>query len=135
MSDVRQTVTHTANTGVNDEGAIVQQETKHIQTESSASRKITAENIVWYILGVVEILLAFRFILKIFGANSSSSFVSFVYSVTGILSAPFDSIFRVSSATTGTTHSVFEPSILVAAVVYAVIAWGIVKIMGLNNKD
>ena len=58
-----------------------------------------------------------------------------MYSVTGVLSAPFDSIFGVTKATAGTTKSVFEPSIIVAAAVYALIAWGIVKLITINNKD
>ena len=51
----------------------------------------------------------------------------------GILTAPFDNIFGVTSATTGTVRSVFEPSILVAGVVYALIGWGIVKLLSLNK--
>lgn len=135
MSDIKQTVTRTDETGVDATGAEVQQQTKRVQTTDSVDSKTTAQNIVWYVLGFIEILIGFRFALKLFGANPASGFVDFIYSVTGVLTAPFDSIFGVSSTQSGETESVFEPSILVAAVVYAVIAWGIIKLITINKKD
>ena len=134
MADVKQTVTRTEDSGVNPTGAAVQQQTKRIQTESAPDVKSTAQNVIWYILGFIEILIGLRFLLKLLGANPSSSFVDLIYNVTGVLTAPFDSIFGVAKTTTGQTHSVFEPSILVAALVYALIAWGIVKIITINHK-
>ena len=134
MSDIKQTVTRTQETGINQTGAAVQQETRQINTERSTDKKTTAQNIVWYLLGLVEILLALRFILKLLGANSASSFVNLIYSVTNVLTAPFDSVFGVTSAQAGNTHSVFEPSILVAGLVYALIAWGIAKLININQK-
>ncbi len=135
MQDVEQVVTKTEANGVDQDGAAVQQQTKRVQTNASTSPKLTAVNGVWYVLGLIEILLAFRFILKLFGANSGSGFVSFIYSVTNILTAPFDSIFGVTRPPAGEVNSVFEPSIIVAGIVYAVVAWGIVKLLTLNQRD
>ncbi|HSX37078.1 MAG TPA: YggT family protein [Patescibacteria group bacterium] len=135
MSDIKQTVTRTNEQGLDDAGAQVEQQTKRVQTESAAEPKTTVQNVVWYILGVVEVLLALRFVLKLFGANAASGFVNFIYNVTGVLTAPFDNIFGVTTATAGQTKSVFEPSILVAAAVYALIGWGIVKLITINQKD
>ncbi len=90
-------------------------------------------NLVWFVYGLVAILLALRMLLKLLGANSNNSFVDIIYSVSGVLSAPFDSIFKVASAQAGATKSVFEPSILVAIAVYALIAWGITKLLTLND--
>jgi len=134
MEDVRQTVTRTDDNGVDSSGANVHQQTKRIQTEAAVNANTTAQNIVWYILGLVQILLGMRFILKLFGANSANTFVDLIYSITRPLTLPFDSIFGVSSTTAGQTSSVFEPSILVAAAVYALIAWGIVKLITINQK-
>jgi len=134
IKDVKQTVTRTEDSGITPAGATVQQQTKRVQTESAPDAKNTIQNIIWYILGLIEVLIGLRFVLKILGANPVSSFVDIIYNVTGILTAPFDSIFGVSKTTTGATHSVFEPSILVAAVVYALVAWGIVKIITITNK-
>lgn len=135
MGDIKQTVTRTEESGVDPAGVEVQQETKRIQTKDVVDTKTTAQNVVWYLLGFVEILIGFRFVLKLLGANPTSGFVDFVYSVTGLLTAPFDNIFGVASTQAGEVKSVFEPSILVAAAVYAVIAWGIVKLITINNRD
>jgi hypothetical protein len=135
MTDIKETVTKTNDVGVNEEGTPVQQQTKHVQTDVKTDSKTTAKNIVWYLLGLIEILLAFRFVLKLLGANPASGFVNFIYSISGILTAPFDSIFGTTTNPTGNTQSVFEPSILVAAIVYAVIAWGIAKLVTINRRD
>lgn len=74
--------------------------------------------------------------LKLFGANPESGFVDFVYLVTGVLTAPFDNIFSVASPETGdVVRSVFEPSILVALIVYILLGWGIVKLLNLNRSN
>lgn len=135
MADIKQTVTQTDESGIDSTGAEVQQQTKRVQTTDAVDAKTTAQNVVWYVLGLVEILIGFRFILKILGANPASGFVDFIYSITGLLTAPFDSIFGVASTQAGEVKSVFEPSILVAAAVYAVIAWGIVKLITINKKS
>lgn len=134
MPDIKQTVTRTQQSGVNASGTPATEQTKRVQTESAADPKATMQNIVWYIAGLVEILLAVRLVLKLLGANTASSFVSAIYSASGVLTAPFDSIFGVSRSTAGQTQSVFEPSILVAVVVYALVAWGIVKLITINHK-
>jgi len=135
MVDRIEKVTRTEENSDDPGGPLVEKQTRQVHTETSADTKTTAQNLVWYLLGLIEVLLAFRFVLKLFGANTASPFVEFIYGVSGVLSAPFDSIFGVSSAKAGETQSVFEPSILVAAVVYALIAWGIVKLITINQKD
>lgn len=81
--------------------------------------------VVWYILGIVEVLLLFRFILKLLGANPSAGFTSFIYGVTYTLATPFLSVFRV----TRVEGSVFEWTTLLAILVYWIIAWGIIKLL------
>lgn len=135
MAQTKQIVTKTHNTGVTDAGTTVDRSTKQVSRSASADDVTVTSNIIWYLLGFVEILLALRFFLKLFGANPASGFVDLVYAVSGVLSAPFDNIFGVTAARTGAIRSVFEPSILVAALVYALIAWGIVKLMHLNRDQ
>ena len=80
--------------------------------------------IAWYIFGVVEILLAFRFVLKLLGANPAAGFSHFIYSVTYIFAAPFLNVFRVSQV----AGSVFEWTTLLAMLVYWVVLLGIIKL-------
>jgi hypothetical protein len=133
MGEIKKTVTTSQDEGVSDTGAQVSQQTKRVNTEVASDGRTTASNIIWYLVGLIEILLAFRFALKLFGANPESGFVDFIYSVTGVLTAPFDSIFGVTKPEAGDIQSVFEPSILVAAAVYLLIGWGIVKLINLNR--
>jgi len=134
MAEIKETVTTSQDSGISETGAEIQQKTRKVNTDVAADGKTTASNIIWYILGLIEVLLALRFVLKMFGANPESGFVNFVYSLTGVLTLPFDKIFTVTQPEAGdVVRSVFEPSILVAAVVYALIAWGIVKLLTLNR--
>ncbi len=80
--------------------------------------------VVWYILGLVEILMGFRFVLKLLGANAGAGFTSFVYGVTQPLATPFLSVFGV----TRVEGSVLEWTTLLAMAVYWLIAWGIAKL-------
>jgi len=135
MSEYKETVTTRNNESIDESGGQVRQQTRQVDTNSSADGQTVLANIIWFIVGVIEILLVARFVLKLFGANPNSSFVDFVYSVSRVLTAPFDNIFNVASTTTSNVHSVFEPSILVAAAVYALIGWGIVKLLTINRTQ
>lgn len=84
-------------------------------------------NIIWYILGLIEVLLVFRVILKALGANPASGFANLIYTLSAPLTAPFSGIFR-STATQG---SFFEWSTLIACVVYALVAYGLVHLFQL----
>ncbi len=94
---------------------------------------LKARRIVYYILGVLEVLFAFRLIFKLLGANPQSPFVSFIYSVSQAFLSPFTGIFR-STVTKGIeAQSVLEPTTIIAMIVYALIAWGIVKLIEISK--
>ncbi len=81
--------------------------------------------IVWYIVGLIEVLLAFRFVLKLLGANPAAGFSSLIYTVTHPLAYPFLSVFRFTQV----AGSIFEWTTLLAAFVYWLIGWGITKML------
>ncbi len=97
--------------------------------KNKASSSQTIEYLIYFFFGALEILLAFRLVLKLMGASLSSDFVGLVYGVTGIFILPFEGIFRRGFTQGIETTSVLEPSTLVAIIVYAVLAWGIVKLI------
>jgi len=103
------------------------------QGNRRASGSQTGGYIVYFIFGMIEMLLAFRFVLKLTGANPSSGFVDFIYSLSRIFVLPFNGIFHTSLAQGDVTTSIFEPSTLVALIVYALIAWGIVKLIKISS--
>ena len=95
----------------------------------SQANSLKLKRIVYYILGIFEVLFAFRLIFKFLGANPGSAFVSFIYTVSGVFIAPFNGIFR-SAVTEGIeTKSVLEPTTIIAMIVYAIIAYGVARLL------
>ena|SRR5689334_6059841 len=80
---------------------------------------------VGFIVGVVDILVAARFLGKLLGASAQSAFVNFIYQASGPLVAPFQGIFGNG----GSKANSFETADLVAIVAYAVIGWGLVMLI------
>jgi len=80
--------------------------------------------VVWYLLGILEVLLAFRFVLKLLAANPGAGFSSFIYKITYVFASPFLSVFKVSRV----EGSIFEWTTLLAMLVYWLIAFGIIKL-------
>ena len=83
--------------------------------------------VIWYILGVIEVVLAFRVLLKLLGASTMSGFTSFIYAVSSPFSRPFAGILGTSVS----SNLVFEWSTLIAMAVYAVVAYGLVALFQL----
>ncbi len=79
---------------------------------------------VWYLLGLLEALLAFRVVMRALGANPGSAFVDFIYGITRPFAAPFFGIFSITQV----QGSVLEWTTLVAMLVYWLAAWAIVKL-------
>lgn len=96
---------------------------------SSTKPLYRSTQVVWYILGLIEALLAFRFILKLLGANPAAGFTNFIYSVTYPFAAPFLSVFRVTQV----SGSVLEWTTLLAMVVYWLVALGILKALVMSK--
>ncbi|HLC45173.1 MAG: hypothetical protein A2722_04545 [Candidatus Doudnabacteria bacterium RIFCSPHIGHO2_01_FULL_50_11] len=80
--------------------------------------------IVWYIVGLLEAILAFRFVLKLLGANASAGFTSFIYGISQPFAAPFLNVFKITKV----EGSVLEWTTLLAMLVYWLVAIAIVKL-------
>lgn len=120
MPDItKETITTTENNSISEKEP----------SKRDATSYQTAGYLVYFVFGLLEVLLAFRFVFKLFGANPSTGFVDFIYSLSAIFVAPFVGIFNTSLARGDVTTSIFEPATLVALVVYALLAWGIVALI------
>lgn len=91
--------------------------------------KIT--QIAWLVTSVLEVLIGVRVLLKLFGANPQAGFAQFIYGTTAVFLAPFAALFPSPSA----SGSVLELSSLVAMLVYALLAWGIVRIVWVTLEE
>jgi len=79
--------------------------------------------IVWYIVGVIEVFLMLRFFLKMLGADPGAGFSRFIYGVTGVFAGPFYYVFKPAAV----EGAVFEGSTILAMLVYLLFGWLIVK--------
>jgi hypothetical protein len=91
-----------------------------------------AIRLVYLVLGIVETLIAIRVVMKLLGANPSAPFTSFIYTITTPLVAFFQGVFAEPQTNNG---SVLEISSLLAMVVWALVAWAIVRIILITRRQ
>ncbi len=92
----------------------------------------TAARVVWFITGVLLTLLALRFLLSMLGANRGNGFADMIYSITYPFVSPFFGLFGYQ-VQYGVAR--FEIETLVAMAVYALIGYGIVRLLTINRRD
>ena len=94
--------------------------------QNSALARIV--NIVYFLFGALELLLAVRVLLHLIGANAENGFASFING----LSAPFVAVFAnlVQNPVLSTT-AVLEITTIIAIIVYAILAWLVGRVVWL----
>lgn len=80
---------------------------------------------VWYVLGIIEALLAFRIVFKALGASTTSAFATLIYAITDPLALPFSGILGV----TVSGSSIFEWSTFIGMIVYALLAYALIELV------
>jgi hypothetical protein len=107
-------------------------ESNNAKRENQGNLKV--RKIIYYVLGVLEVMFAFRLVFKILGANPESTFVNMIYSFSSLFLNPFSGIFKTAVSKGLEAQSVLEPTLIIAMIVYAVIAWGIVKLIEISSS-
>lgn len=101
-----------------------QVQTEHPQRVFEKKKVIfRTHQIIWYILGVIEVLLIFRIFLRMFGAYPTG-FANFIYFSSAPLALPFRGILKVTDE-----GAIIEWSTFIAMIVYALVAYGLVKLL------
>ena len=95
-----------------------------MENSALAIKRMTVD-IIYYFLWIIEAILLVRFLFELLGANRQNQIVSFVYSLSLVFMAPFQNIFPPVRA----GNFVINLSILVALVVYSIIAYLIVSLI------
>lgn len=85
------------------------------ETEVVVQRPSRVEQVVYLVVSLIEVLLVFRLVLRLFGASTSAGFVEFIYTVSAPLVAPFFGIFQADFSY---GQGKFELATVVAMVVY-----------------
>ncbi len=116
----------TERTQVVSNGAATEQ-VETVATDPFGERRMRMYKIqqgLYLLFGVIEALIAIRLVLRLLGANPAAAFVSLIYGVTAPLVAPFVGIFGTIQA----SGNMLEPHSIVALIVYALIAWLLVRL-------
>jgi hypothetical protein len=87
--------------------------------ENNRLTALRVNMMVYWIFGLIEGLIAIRFVLKALGAEPTAGFAQFIYGITAPLVAPFVGLF----GNPGSSGSVLELNSLIAMVVYALVGW------------
>jgi hypothetical protein len=93
--------------------------------QSRANIRYWIASVTSFVFGVLEVILLLRFLFRLLGANRANDFIAFLYRLSHVFVSPFNGIFN--DQTLG-KFSVFEVSTLIAMIVYALLAWGIVAL-------
>ena len=81
--------------------------------------------LIWLFFGAVEGLIGIRILLKLVAANPDNPFAAFIYALSDVFLWPF----RGLTATPSAGGFVLELSAFVALLVYALLAWGVVRLV------
>jgi len=85
--------------------------------------------IIATIFSVLELILAFRFILLLLGANAGNGLVHGLYNITQPFISLFEGIFATMNTNIFGIHGVFEPATVIAIVVFSFIEWALFKLI------
>jgi heme/copper-type cytochrome/quinol oxidase subunit 4 len=113
----------------------MEEKTKKIRKVSSRENENLLERIIGIFFIIIEIILGFRLVLKLLGANAANGFVSFIYNVSQVFVGVFQGIFSDASTEGLETTAVFEPGTLIAMVVVAIIAWIVLTLIATNKRS
>ncbi len=83
--------------------------------------------LVDFFIGLAELVLILRVVLRLFNASQGASFVNWVYQTSGTLLAPFRGIFPTEVLHRG---YVLDVSALFAVLVYAFIGYLLIELIG-----
>jgi uncharacterized protein YggT (Ycf19 family) len=78
-------------------------------------------NSIYWLAGMLEILLGLRFFLRLFGANPENEFAQLINNLSAPFVAPFSTLFI--SPTTNGAANIFDVNIIIAIVVYALLGY------------
>lgn len=100
--------------------------------EPQPSGSVLGQRVVYLIIGIVEGLLAIRFVLSMLGANRGNIFANFVYDLTAPLVAPFQTLFSYQMQY-GVSR--FELETVVAMLIVALIGYVVLALFRLPQRS
>ncbi len=87
---------------------------------------ILVARLINVVVGIVEVVLILRILLELFGANSVSRFVNWIYGVSAVLLGPFAGSFAPLSLG---NRSEFDIAAVLAMVAYVFTGWFFIQLL------
>ena len=106
----------------------IQENERSITAANQNSSIARIVNIVYFLFGVLELLLAVRVVLHLIGVNADNGFANFIYVLSGPFVALFASLLKNPALS---TTAVLEITTLIGMIVYAIAAWIIGRLIWL----
>jgi uncharacterized protein YggT (Ycf19 family) len=97
--------------------------------EMKAARADKKNQIVWYVLGLINILLLLRIVFLLLGAKDVG-FASLLY----VITEPFVSLFKGIFPAPTAGGAYFDTAAILAIVVLSLLAWGISALINVMNR-
>ena len=99
--------------------------TQHEQNSEHRTTTFKVTQLIWLFPAILEAVIGLRFLFKLIGVNPGNPFAAFLYGLTDFFVAPFATLTGAPSS----GGMVFEFSTLIAMIVYALIFWGLERIV------
>jgi YggT family protein len=103
-------------------------EQRRVVHNAGAEQRITlarVNQIIWMLFGFLLTLIGLRVILKLIGANPAAAFATIIYGVTDVFLWPFAGL----TPDPGVGAFQFEITSIIGMIVYALIAWGLTRLI------
>lgn len=104
-----------------EEALQLQREEQRLELARRSTASTWIINSIYFLVGLLEILLGLRLLLRVFGANTENTFAQVIYNLSDPFVAPFSTLF-ISPVSGGGTN-IFDVNVLIAIVVYALLGW------------
>jgi uncharacterized protein YggT (Ycf19 family) len=110
-------------------GALVEKQEQVVDDPFTRRHNILERTtqIIYFLLGILEVLLALRVLLRFINADNTSGFANFIYNFSAPFIAPFNGIFNNDQVLNRV--GVIEFSTLLAMVIYALFAYGMIRLL------
>ncbi|MCT7972351.1 YggT family protein [Laspinema olomoucense] len=109
------------------EGIQLEEEERRIADIRHRLALSKTNQVIYYLMGALGVLLVLRVVLRLLGANPDNQFAGFIYALSSPFVTPFETLFI--TPTFG--NSAFEINALIAIAIYGLLTWLVIRLLQL----
>lgn len=119
----REEVSHGLDQGMHEE--LYRERVVHDVAAERGQHLVRISRFIWLFVGIVDGLVGLRVLLRLLGANPANPFADLVYALSGLFVAPFRTLLNNPAS----DSFVLEVTSLIAMLVYALVAWAMIRVI------